>query len=103
MAIIDTITLSTFRDHFYRSKQYKNNFSYEGLEALYNYLEEYSEDLGENIEMDVVAFSCDYAEYNSIEDFQEDYGEEYETIEDIEEQTTVIKLKDNASFIIQQF
>ena len=108
MAIIDTINLSTFRDYFLRSEQYKNNFSYEGLEALYNYLEEYSEDLGENIEMDVVAFSCEFAEYNSIEEFQEDYGSEdygreYETIEDIEEQTTVIKLKNKISFIIRQF
>ena len=108
MAIIDTITLSMFRDYFLRSEQYKNNFSYEGLEALHNYLEEYSEDLGEDIEMDVVAFSCEFAEYNSIEEFQEDYGSEdygreYETIEDIEEQTTVIKLKNKISFIIRQF
>ena len=108
MAIVDTITLSMFRDYFLRSEQYKNNFSYEGLEALYNYLEEYSEDLGEDIEMDVVAFSCEFAEYNSIEEFQEDYGSEdygreYETIEDIEEQTTVIKLKNKTSFIIRQF
>ena len=108
MAIVDTITLSMFRDYFLRSEQYKNNFSYEGLEALYNYLEEYSEDLGEDIEMDVVAFSCEFAEYNNIEEFQEDYGSEdygreYETIEDIEEQTTVIKLKNKISFIIRQF
>ena len=90
------------------------------IEALYNYLWELSEDIGEDIEMDIVAFSCDYAEYNSIKDFQEDYGKEYKTIKDIEEQTTVIKLKnnfsyeglealyndlkeDNTSFIIQQF
>lgn len=113
MAIIDTITLSMFRDYFLRSDTYKNNFSYEGLEALYNYLEEYSEDIGENIELDIVAFSCDYSEYNSIEEFQEDYGEEYKTIEDIEERTTVIKIdfantwswkiEDKTSFIIQQF
>ena len=103
MAIVDTITLSMFRDYFLRSEQYKDSFSYEGLEALYNYLEQYSEDLGEDLEMDVVAFSCDYSEYNSLQEFQENYGEEYKTIDDIEEQTTVIKLKDNTSFIIQQF
>ena len=120
MAITDTITLSMFRDYFYKSDQYNNVFSYKGLEKLYNYLWELSEDIGEDIEMDIVAFSCDYAEYNSIKDFQEDYGKEYKTIKDIEEQTTVIKLKnnfsyeglealyndlkeDNTSFIIQQF
>ena len=103
MAIIDTINLSTFRDYFLRSEQYKNNFSYEGLEALYNYLEEYSEDLGEDIEMDVIGFSCDYVEYNDIQEFQKDYGKEYKTIEDIELYTQVIKIKDKTSFIVQQF
>ena len=103
MAITDTITLAMFRDYFYRSEQYKKNFSYEGLESLYNYLWEYSEVTGENIEMDIVAFSCDYSEYNDIQEFQKDYGEEYKTIEDIEQQTTVIKIKDKTSFIIQQF
>ena len=103
MAIIDTITLSMFRDYFYRSEQYKKNFSYEGLESLYNYLWKYSEETGEDIEMDFVAFSCDYSEYNDIQEFQKDYGEEYKTIEDIEQQTTLIKIKDKSSFIIQQF
>ena len=32
-----------------------NNFSYEGLGALYAYLEELSEDTGEDIELDVIA------------------------------------------------
>ena len=103
MAIVDTITLPMFRDYFYRSEQYKKNFSYEGLGALYNHLWEYCENTGKDIEMDIVAFSCDYAEYNSLQEFQEDYGEEYKTIEDIEERTTVIKIKDKTSFIIQQF
>ena len=102
MAIIDTITLSMFRDYFLRSDTYKNNFSYEGLEALYNHIYEYCEDTGEDVEMDIVAFSCEFAEYYSIEKFQEDYGEEYKTIEDIEERTTVIKLK-NKRWIIRQF
>mgnify|MGYP003131331491 CR=1 FL=1 len=103
MAITDTITLAMFRDYFYRSEQYKHNFSYEGLESLYNYLWEYSENTEEDIEMDIVAFSCEFSEFYSIEEFQEDYGEEYKTIEDIEEQTTVIKIEDKTSFIIRQF
>ena len=36
MAITDTITLSRFRDYFFQSDQYKDCFSYEGLEHLYN-------------------------------------------------------------------
>jgi len=102
MAIVDTITLSNFRDYFNKSDQYNNVFSYKGLECLYNYLWDLSEDVGENIEMDYVAFCCEYSEYNNIKEFQADYGTDYKTIEDIEEQTTVIRI-DNESFIIQQF
>ena len=102
MAMTDTITLSMFRDYFARSDQYNNVFSYHGLTYLYNYLWELSEDTGKDIEMDYVAFCCDYAEYENLEQFQNDYGEEYKTIEDIEEQTTVIKMGKGA-FIVQQF
>ena len=102
MAITDTITLSKFRDYFYKSEQYNNVFSYKGLEKLYNYLWEYGEDTGQNVEMDYVAFCCEYSEYANIKEFQNDYGEEYKTIEDIENKTTVIKI-DKESFIIQQF
>lgn len=102
MALVDTITISTFRDYFNKSNQYNNVFSYKGLECLYNYLWDLSEDVGENIEMDYVAFCCEYTEYNNIKEFQDDYGTDYKTIEDIEEQTTVIRI-DDESFIIQQF
>lgn len=79
-----------------------DNFTYEGLRALFDYLENYEEEMGEKIEFDVIALCCDYSEYSDIEEFQHNYGEEYETIEDIEERTTVIRI-DNDSFIIQGF
>ena len=110
MPIVDTVTMSTFRDHFNRSDQYKNNFSYEGLEALYNYLWDLSEDVGENIEMDYVAFCCEYSEFENLKDFQDQYGDEYKSIDDIREKTTVIEvgqwsfpLNKNERFIIQNF
>ena len=102
MAITSTISLSKFRDYFYKSDQYNNAFSYKGLEKLYNYLWQYSEDVGEDVEMDYIAFCCEYSEYQNLEQFQIDYGEEFETIEDEEKVTTVIKI-DKESFIIQQF
>ena len=102
MAITDTITLSMFRDYFTRSDQYNNVFSYHGLTYLYKYLWQLSEDTGKDIEMDYISFCCEYTEYENLEQFQNDYGEEYKTIEDIEEKTTVIKMG-KGSFIIQQF
>ena len=79
-----------------------DNFSRAGLSALYDYLEQYEEDTDEQIELDVIALCCDYAEYESLEEFQEDYSEDYESIEDIESETTVITVDDDG-FIILQF
>jgi hypothetical protein len=79
-----------------------SNFSYAGLSALYDYLEQLEDDIGEEIELDVIALCCEYEEYDSLEDFQADYSEDYQTIGDIESDTTVIMIDDD-SFIIQQF
>ena len=79
-----------------------NNFSRAGLFALYDYLEQYEEDTDEQIELDVIAICCEYSEYESLEEFQEDYGDDYESIEDIESETTVISVDDDG-FIILQF
>ena len=77
-------------------------FSYDGLQALYEYLVEYEEDTGEEINLDVIALCCEYAEYDSLKEFQADYGEKYESMEAISDATALIPIDDNA-FIIQQF
>jgi hypothetical protein len=87
------------------------NFSYEGRKAIFEYLEQYEEDTGEEIELDVIAICCDFSEYANLAEFQAEYGAEYETLEDIEDATTVIRVdtEDNkdgiedGSFIIQVF
>jgi hypothetical protein len=95
-----TVNFSEFCDAFHKSE--RDNFSYEGLRALFDYLEQYEEDCGEEIELDVIALCCDYTEYDNLKEFQDDYGTEYEDIEDIETNTTVIKIDDD-KFIIQAF
>ncbi len=101
-----TIDYYQFKHAFQKCGR-ENNFSYRGLYALFNYLEEYENDTGEEIELDVIALCCDYAEYDSLEEFRNDYGEDYQTIEDIEKRTIVILKEqyfDNDNgFIIQQF
>ena len=74
------------------------NFSIPGRKALFAWFDE----LDEEFEFDVIGFCCDFAEYEDIVEFRKDYGEEYRTIEDIEEQTTVIPVGEE-SFIIQVF
>tara|TARA_R100001443_G_scaffold98381_1_gene105395 strand:- start:252 stop:560 length:309 start_codon:yes stop_codon:yes gene_type:complete len=102
MAITDTITLSKFRDYFIQSDQYSDNFSYKGLKALYDYLWDYSEDTGKDIEMDYVAFSCEFIEYEDFKHFQEDY-KDIGNLDDLEQQTEVIKLPNSLGFIIRAF
>jgi len=90
-----------FRDAFHKMGR-GEQFSYDGLTALYDYLEQYEDDIGEEIELDVIALCCDFTEYDSLTEFQADYGEDYETIEDIQYDTSVIMIDDD-SFIIQKF
>jgi len=90
-----------FRDAFHKMGR-GEQFSYDGLTALYDYLEQLGDDIGEEIELDVIALCCEYAEYDSLAEFREDYGEEYNTMDNIEYKTTVIMI-DDESFIIRQF
>ena len=52
-----------------------NNFSYQGLRALFEYLEDSEESTGEEIEFDVIALCCDFIEYESAEEYHKDYSE----------------------------
>ena len=54
-----TIGLSQFRDAF---SIRPNNFSYDALGLLFNYLEQMEKDCGEELELDAIAICCDYAE-----------------------------------------
>tara|TARA_R100001015_G_C4462623_1_gene48997 strand:+ start:257 stop:556 length:300 start_codon:yes stop_codon:yes gene_type:complete len=86
----------------FRKMGREENFSYRGLIALYDYLKQYEDDTGEELELDVIGLCCEYEEYDTLEEFQADYSEDYQTIGDIESDTTVIMIDDD-SFIIQQF
>ena len=86
----------------FRDMNRENQFSEAGLSALFDYLEQYEDNTGEEIELDVIALCCDFVEYDNIAEFQTDYGDEYETVEDIEQATCVIMIDDEA-FIIQAF
>ena len=101
----DTVNFNQFNDWFIKdNSNYKNNFSYEGRKALFDYLEELEDDTGEKIEFDPIALCCEYSEYENIQEFWNDYDkEDYPTIDKIEDNTTVIKIQDSNKFIIQSF
>ena len=80
-----------------------NQFTKQGLRALFNYLEEYEEDCGTEIELDVIALCCEYVEYEDMDEFHGEYDkDDYPTLEDIRDNTQVIEI-DEDSFIIAAF
>jgi hypothetical protein len=66
--MIQTINVSDFRDAF-RAYGRHEQFSYEGLGALFDYLE----DAAPSYELDVIALCCDYSE-DTVEQIAEAYG-----------------------------
>jgi len=84
------ITESRFIDWFRSSDSYENNFSYYGLKALFQHLEEYESGIGEELDFDPVAIACDYTEYSDIDAVKEDYPN-IEDLEDLQNNTQVIE------------
>jgi hypothetical protein len=56
-----------------------NNFSVEGLRALFAHLEEVEEDSGEEMELDVIGLCCDWDEYPDAECAAADHGREFDS------------------------
>ena len=73
MAIVQSINnVYQFREAF-RLAGRMDQFSYEGLEVLFDYLDNLSDETGEPIDLDVVALCCDYYEA-SIEELIDNYN-----------------------------
>lgn len=105
MAIIETITDDY---HFWfwikKSDSYSNNFTVEGAKALQAYLDELSEDIGENMEFDPVAWCVEYSEYKDFANFLSSTGythDEYKNWQDVMDVTTVIDF--DGGHIVQDF
>ena len=97
------VTEYSFRDTFLTS-DYKNNFSYDGLTALYDYFSELEADLGEPIEFDLVAIACEYSEL-TIDELRDNYSvdKDIDVIEYLQENTIVIEIENSDSVIIQDY
>jgi hypothetical protein len=94
------ISFSRFCDSF--SDSYKNNFSYEGKKALFDYLEEYEAETGEEIELDTVALCCEYSEFEDLKDLQGAYPD-ITSLDDLRNHTEVIEIEGSERFIIRQY
>jgi hypothetical protein len=107
--MIETVSFTHFYDTF---KMYRpDNFSYSGLHVLFDYLEEYENSTGEQIELDCIAICCEYSESTPAEiiaDYSLD-SEEYDEddidklVEYLEEQTSVCGITRNNTIVYQVF
>lgn len=100
-----SVNFSQFVDAF-RLMNRENNFSYDGLRALYDYLEDYEEQTGAEVSLDVIALCCKYVEYENFEEFKKDYSD-IENFDELEWKTTVIytslQQDEESPFIIANF
>ena len=120
MAIIVKINgVDEFAAEFEQWPQRRSHFSRPALRALYEYLNEASNDYGLDIELDVVGMCCEWSEYKNLAELCEDYSEHfYNTrfdlvavateeacltccIDDLRNQTTVIEF--DGGLLIHEF
>jgi len=79
-----TISFYEFQNEFQDCRP--DNFSYDGLKALFDYLEDYAENCDIEIELDVIAICCEFSEYDSAMEAAKNYDFEPDDDDDEEDQ-----------------
>ena len=99
MPIIKELNFYDFKREF---EDYNRNdqFTLQGLSALYEYVLELSEVSGENYNIDVIELCTTFTEYESVNQALEDYG--LTNYGQLEDKTIVLPL-DDGKIIIQDF
>lgn len=103
------IFVSTFMESYRR-----DDFSYEALEALFDYYDRLDEECGTQTELDVVAICCDWCEcdkdmlisdYGYLLDREEDQSDEDYVgalLDELNDNTTVLEVNDD-SYLVAEF
>ena len=92
-----TVNFCDFIQAFHNFNRY-DQFGYEALQVLFEYLESYEEDTGEELELDVIALCCDYSA-DTVDDVASNYDIDLSECETDEErmETVTEYLTDNTS------
>ena len=94
-----TINVYQFRDAFKSIRP--DNFSDSGLSALFDYLEAYEDDTGEDLELDVIGLCCDFSE-DWADNIAADYNIDIEDAEGDPEAVAIIArdyLQDEGAYV----
>ena len=99
-----TVTETQFKDAF---KNYgrEDNFSYDGLTALFEWFEEYEESTGVEVEFDCIAICCDFSEHESAIECISDngYAVDYTGCNEEEEQEAALEYLNNDNTCVIEF
>jgi hypothetical protein len=108
-----TINLFDFRRAF--QDHDLDNFTYEGLNLLFEHLEGFERDTGEEFELDVIALCCEFSEM-SLSELLESYGITDEKLTDdneaellglatnyLSDNTLLCGVTENNNFLFQDF
>jgi hypothetical protein len=103
-------TISSYDFHRAFETLRPNNFTYEALDALFDYFEEYEEDSGEEMEFDVIGICCDYTQ-STFQEVMDDYkldddndeGAQVVATRYLEEMTQVVAVLDDTVVFCSAF
>ncbi len=94
--MIEHVGFCRFCDAF-READRNENFSYEGKRALFDYLEQLEEEIEEPIELDVIAWCCEYRE-EPLADVLKNY--DLEDLEELEDATMVVGFDSGTGLVV---
>lgn len=99
--IIQNVDFTMFRDAF--QAVLPDNFNYDGQRALFDYLENLSDDMGEPVELDVIALCCDWQQ-RTLEEIKDQYNipEDEDAIDWLNDKTSVICVAED-SYLFRVF
>lgn len=95
-----TLNFGQFCDNWPESR--KDQFSYDAKKAIFDYLENYEEETGEQLEFDPIAICCEWTEYEDFAALQAEYST-IETMDKLKDNTIVLEIEGKTNFVIMQF
>jgi len=107
-----TINFSDFCDAFFNSGR-KDQFSYYGKKALFEYIESIEQDTGDETELDVIGLCCEFTEFDTaleaakdcsdftIDENLNEEEQEKQAFQFLSDETTIIQF--DGGIIVQNF
>ena len=104
-----TVYLHYLRTQFHQMGR-GDQFSYDGLRVLFEALEQYEDDTGSEVELDVIGLCCEYSE-DTTEEIAQNYGIDLEddgnqlnnVLDYLHDHTMVCVVTKDGSIVYQQF